>query len=240
MHKEAAVPQVSVLFLIITSFFIACLLITNIVAGRLIQLGGMTITADLFLFPVTYIFGDVLTEVYGFQKTRITIWLGFAANFLMAAVFMFIITLPYPGFWEHNQAYNTVLGFTPRLVLASLIAYFSGEFSNSVILSRMKVLTRGRWLWTRTIGSTIIGEGIDTLIFMSIAFGGLYPWPIFMSMLLAQYFWKVGYEVAATPLTYIFVGWLKKKEGKDIFDEGISYNPFRLRVKNDGDNGSNH
>lgn len=222
--------QVSVLFLIISCFFVSCLLITNIVAGRLIQLFGMTLTADLFLFPITYIFGDVLTEVYGFQRARLTIWLGFAANLLMAAIFMFIIILPYPGFWEYNDAYNTVLGFTPRLVLASLLAYFAGEFSNSVLLSKMKLLTRGKWLWTRTIASTIIGEGVDTLIFMSIAFAGIYSFPIFVAMVIAQYLWKVGYEIAATPLTYLFINWLKKKEGIDTFDKGIKYSPFAFKI----------
>lgn len=228
--EQRSTTQVSVIFLILTCIFVACLLITNIVAGRLIQLFGMTLTADLFLFPIVYIFGDVLTEVYGFQRARLTIWLGFAANLLMALIFMFIITLPYPDFWQHNNAYNTVLGFTPRLVLASLIAYFVGEFSNSIILSRMKLITGGRWLWTRTIGSTIVGEGIDTFIFMLIAFGGTYAMPIFLSMVIAQYLWKVGYEVAATPLTYLFVGWLKKKEGIDTFDHGVKYNPFKLKV----------
>lgn len=232
MSQRSSVPRVSVYFLVITALFVTCLLITNIVAGRLIEIAGMTITADLFLFPVTYIFGDVLTEVYGFQRARMTIWLGFAANLLMALVFMFIITLPYPDFWEYNAAYNTVLGFTPRIVLASLLAYFCGEFSNSMILSRMKVMTRGRWLWTRTIGSTMVGEGIDTLVFMSIAFGGLYSLPILAGMTLVQYVWKVGYEVAATPLTYALVGWLKRREGEDVYDEGIRYNPFELGVNN--------
>lgn len=229
--EQRTKTQVSVIFLVLTCLFVTSLLVTNIVAGRLIQLFGMTLTADLFLFPITYIFGDVLTEVYGFQRARLTIWLGFAANLLMALLFMFIITLPYPEFWEHNNAYNTVLGFTPRLVAASLAAYFCGEFTNSVILSKMKLITRGRWLWTRTIGSTIAGEGIDTFVFMFIAFGGTYSWPIFISMTLAQYLWKVGYEVAATPLTYLFVGWLKKKEGIDTFDQGVKYNPFKLKVE---------
>lgn len=238
--QEKTTPQVSVIFLIITCLFVTCLLITNIVAGRLIHLFGMTLTADLFLFPITYIFGDVLTEVYGFQRARLTIWIGFAANLLMALMFMFIITLPYPDFWEHNNAYNTVLGFTPRLVLASLIAYFVGEFSNSIVLSKMKLFTGGRHLWTRTIGSTIVGEGLDTFVFMLIAFSGLYSWPIFLSMTMAQYLWKVGYEILATPLTYIFVGWLKKKEGIDTFDRKVKYNPFKLGIKSEAIGSPNH
>ncbi len=226
--QPAEKPQLSVLFLIITSLFITCLLITNISAGRLIEFMGIPLTADLFLFPITYIFGDVLTEVYGFKRARLTIWMGFGANLLMALFFIFIIRLPYPEFWEFNDAYNTVLGFTPRLVIASLAAYFVGEFSNSMILSRMKVWTGGRWLWTRTIGSTLVGQGVDTLVFMAIAFGGTYAMPVFMAMVMGQYLWKVGYEIAATPLTYVFVGWLKRKEDMDAFDQGIKYNPFGL------------
>jgi len=218
--------NISTSFLIITCIFVTCLLITNIVAGRLVAFGNMILTADLFLFPVTYIFGDVLTEVYGFRRVRITIWLGFAANLFMALVFIFVVSLPSPSFWEQEGAYRTVLGFAPRIVLASLAAYFAGEFSNSMILSRMKVLTSGKWLWTRTIGSTLVGEGVDTLVFMAIAFSGLYEPAIFWGMVLVQYGWKVAYEVLATPLTYYIVNRLKRAEGIDTFDDGISYNPF--------------
>jgi uncharacterized integral membrane protein (TIGR00697 family) len=225
---QPAKASISVLFLLITCLFVTCLLITNITAGRLIEIMGIPLTADLFLFPVTYIFGDILTEVYGFQKARLTIWIGFSANLLMALFFLFIIKLPYPDYWLHNEAYNTVLGFTPRLVAASLAAYLAGEFANSIILSRMKVWTQGRWLWTRTIGSTLIGQGIDTVLFMAIAFGGSYTIPVFLAMIGGQYIWKVGYEIMATPLTYYLVGWLKEKEQLDTFDQDISYNPFRL------------
>ncbi len=220
--------DISLPFMAITSLFITCLLITNIVAGRLVQLGDMTLTADLFLFPLTYIFGDVLTEVYGFKKARFTIWLGFAANLIMALVFILVVSLPSPSFWEHESAYHTVLGFAPRIVAASLLAYFAGEFSNSVILSRLKLATRGKWLWTRTIGSTLVGQGIDTTVFMVIAFGGLFSAEIFMGMVLVQYGWKVAYEIIATPITYAVVRWLKKSEGIDTYDYGVGYNPFRL------------
>lgn len=137
------VTHFSLTFLILTSLFIACLLISNIVTGRLIDLKGYTITADLFLFPITYIFGDVITEVYGFKKARITIWLGFAANLLMSFFCMLVIALPYPSYFQNYEAYNIVLGFTPRVVSASLIAYSIGEFTNSIIISKMKVLTKG-------------------------------------------------------------------------------------------------
>jgi len=220
--------DISIPFLAITSLFITCLLVTNIVAGRLVQWGDMTLTADLFLFPLTYIFGDVLTEVYGFKKARLTIWLGFAANLLMALVFILVVSLPSPSFWEHESAYRTVLGFAPRIVAASLLAYFAGEFSNSMILSRLKLATKGKWLWTRTIGSTLVGEGIDTTVFMVIAFWGIYSADIFLGMVLVQYGWKVAYEVLATPITYAVVRWLKQSEGIDTYDYGVGYNPFRL------------
>ncbi len=220
--------DISLPFLAITSLFITCLLITNIVAGRLVQIGDMTLTADLFLFPLTYIFGDVLTEVYGFKKARLTIWLGFAANLLMALVFILVVYLPSPSFWEHENAYRTVLGFAPRIVAASLLAYFAGEFSNSVVLSRLKLATQGKWLWTRTISSTLVGQAIDTTVFMVIAFWGLFSAEIFMGMVLVQYGWKVAYEVLATPVTYAVVSWLKKREGVDTYDYGVAYNPFRL------------
>lgn len=225
--------EISVTFLLITCAFVTCLLITNIVAGRLIQFGNFTLTGDLFFFPITYIFGDVLTEVYGFQRARLTIWTGFATNLFMAVMFMIIIALPYPDFWTDSSAYSTVLGFTPRVVLASLVAYFMGEFSNSMLLSRMKVWTGGRWLWLRTIGSTLVGEGVDTLVFMMVAFYGIFPAPVFISMIMVQYVWKVGYEVAATPLTYWIVGVLKHKEGVDVYDWGIKYNPFTLKIIRD-------
>lgn len=230
MNENHNAP-VSVTFLAITCLFVTCLLITNIVAGRLVQLGGMTLTADLFLFPVVYIFGDVLTEVYGFRQARLTIWIGFAANLLMALVFMAVISLPWPEFWGQYEAYTTVLGFTPRLVLASLLAYFAGEFSNSIVLSRMKIITKGRWLWTRTIGSTLVGQAIDTSIFMGVAFSGLYPIPIFIGMAFVQYGWKVAYEILATPFTYAVIGWLKRTEGIDVFDHGVSYNPFQVKLR---------
>ncbi|NLV66361.1 MAG: queuosine precursor transporter [Spirochaetes bacterium] len=219
--------QLSATFLVITSLFVTCLLITNIVAGRLVQIFGLTITADLFLFPVTYIFGDVLTEVYGYRKSRITIWLGFGSNLLMALIFLSVIQMPVPGFWQDGAAYTTVLGAnTPRIVAASLAAYFCGEFSNSMILSKLKIATNGRFLWLRTIGSTLVGQSFDTGIFMTIAFWGMFPIEEFISMTLVQYVWKVSYEILATPVTYYIISSIKKKDRCDTYDKGISYNPF--------------
>ncbi len=205
-----------------------CLLISNIIAGRLITVYGLVLPAAVILFPLTYIFGDVLTEVYGFKKARLVIWTGFACNLLMAAVFIGVAAFPAPSFWEGKQAYAAVLGLTPRMVAASLAAYFIGEWSNAVLLSRMKIWTAGRWLWMRTIGSTVVGEGLDTVIFVSLAFAGSVPEPVWGQMILAQYLWKVSYEVVITPFTYAVVSYLKQKENIDAFDYGVRYNPFKL------------
>lgn len=220
--------EFSPLFLTITCFFITCLLISNIIAGKLSQFGEIVLPAAVIIFPLTYLFGDVLTEVYGYERTRLVIWIGFAANILMSVVFLITLALPHPAFWTHQDAYAAVLGFTPRLVLASMIAYLAGEFSNSFVLSRVKLLTRGRYLWLRTIGSSIVGQGVDTVIFIAVAFAGILPIALLTGMMLAQYLWKVGYEVVATPLTYALVGWIKRKENVDTFDDGANYNPFRL------------
>jgi uncharacterized integral membrane protein (TIGR00697 family) len=222
--------KISPFFLFIACLFVTCLLISNIIAGKLVQISGMVLPAAVILFPLTYVFGDILTEVYGFRRARLVIWIGFVANLLMAAVFVVTIALPHPAFWNDQSAFRTVLGFTPRLVVASLVAYWAGEFSNSIVLSKVKILTRGRWLWFRTIGSTIVGEGLDTLLFITIAFAGMLPAAFLFQMMLAQYFWKVGYEIAVTPLTYLLVRWLKRREGLDTYDQGIDYNPFRLEV----------
>ena len=220
--------EFSGLFLAIACLFVSCLLISNIIAGKLIAVHGLVLPAAVILFPVTYIFGDVMTEVYGFKRARLVIWIGFACNLLMALVFIATIALPSPGFWQGQSAYASVLGMTPRIVAASLLAYFLGEWSNAAILSRMKIVTDGRWLWTRTITSTVVGEGLDTVIFIGIAFGGMLTWPILGQMMLAQYLWKVSYEVLLTPLTYFVVGRLKAREDIDIFDNNVSYNPFKL------------
>lgn len=228
MQKETR--KVSSLYVVLGCLFVTCLLISNIVAGKLISVLGMVLPAAVILFPVTYIFGDILTEVYGFKRSRLIIWTGFACNLLMAAVFMLVVALPHPDFWQSQNAYQVVLGMTPRVVAASLVAYFLGEFCNAVILSKMKLLTRGKWLFTRTIGSTIVGEAIDTAVFITIAFAGTVAVPILLSMMAAQYVFKVLYEIAATPLTYLVVGWVKKKDAVDAYDWDVEYNPFSLEI----------
>ncbi|MCG9969922.1 queuosine precursor transporter [Pelotomaculum terephthalicicum JT] len=223
--------RITPIFLVITNLFVACLLISNIIAGKLIQVSGLTLPAGAIIFPVTYILSDVLTEVYGYRRTRLVIWIGFACNLLMATVFMVVIALPYPAFWHNQNAYATVLGMTPRLVAASLIAYWAGEFSNSSTLSAIKKLTGGRLLWVRTIGSTVIGQGVDMLIFITGSFYGLVPGGVLIQMVVAQYVFKVAYEIVVTPLTYLVVGRLKQVEKIDSFDWGVNYNPFRFKIK---------
>lgn len=231
---KSNVPRFSPLFLVLAAFFVTFLLVSNIIAGKLANFFGITLPAAVILFPLTYIFGDILTEVYGFQRTRLVIWIGLGANLLMTLAFMITVTLPYPDFWSGQKAYSTVLGFTPRLVTASLVAYLLGEFSNAMVLSRLKVKTKGRGLWMRTIGSTVIGEGLDTIIFITVSFTGSMPWSALSGMMLAQYLWKVTYEVAVTPLTYLLVRWVKEQERMDVFDTDVRYNPFNLRLENDG------
>ncbi len=233
MTKNGESFWVSPRFVVLACLFVTSLLISNIIAGKLIQVWGLVLPAAVIIFPLTYIFGDILTEVYGFKRSRFVIWVGFAANILMAAVFLLTIALPYPDYWTGQTAYAAVLGFTPRLILASLVAYFAGEFVNATLLSKMKVLTQGKWLWTRTIGSTLVGEGLDTILFISIGFVGILTPANLGMMILAQYLFKVGFEVVATPLTYAVVKWLKDKEGQDTFDYGISYNPFHWGVNNE-------
>jgi conserved hypothetical integral membrane protein len=226
--------EISPIFLCLTCLFVTCLLISNIIAGKLMLIFGMALPAAVIVFPITYIFGDVLTEVYGYERSRLVIWIGFAANLLMSLLFIITVLLPYPKFWNGQTAYAVVLGLTPRMVAASLLGYFGGEFANSFVLSKVKILTRGRWLWMRTIGSTVVGEGVDTLIFIVFAFAGSIPPSVLVEMIFAQYLWKVGYEVLATPLTYRVVGWVKRREQIDTFDIDVNYNPFRLEENSNG------
>ncbi|OQB97270.1 MAG: hypothetical protein BWX81_00969 [Spirochaetes bacterium ADurb.Bin110] len=218
----------SSIFLMFTALYIACLLISNIIASKLIQIAGIVLPSAVILFPVTYILADVFTEVYGFRKMRMVIWLGFGANAFMSLIFLAAIALPSPPFFAEQEAYRIVLSNSPRILLASLAGYWAGEFSNSIILSALKKATKGRLLWVRTIASTIVGEGLDTLLFISIAFWGTMPRANLIQMMLAQYLFKVAYEVAFTPLTYLIVGSIKRRENIDTFDRDVVYNPFRL------------
>ncbi|NLU46403.1 MAG: queuosine precursor transporter [Syntrophomonadaceae bacterium] len=220
----------SPLFVLIACIFVSCLLISNIIAGKLITVYGIVLPGAVILFPVVYIVGDVLTEVYGFQKARLVIWAGFLCNLIMVAAFYLVLAIPSPDFFTGDSAFTLVRGMTPRIVLASLLAYWAGEFANSMVLSKLKVFTEGRFLWMRTIGSTLVGQCLDTFIFIAISFWGTVPNAVLGQMMLYQYLFKVTFEVVATPLTYAVVGWLKRTEQMDAFDEGISYNPFKLNA----------
>lgn len=211
---------------VITAFFVAVLIISNVASSKITQIGSLTLDGGTFLFPLTYIFGDILTEVYGFKKARKVIWLGVFANLLMALIFIVVGLLPSAPNWPNQSAYMAILGLTPRIVLASITAYFMGEFVNSVILSRLKVITKGKLLWMRTIGSTLVGQLVDTLIFITIAFSGVLPNELLMSLVISNYLFKTGVEILFTPLTYKIVNFLKKSEKEDHYDKNVLYSPI--------------
>lgn len=215
-------------FDLIMALFVAVLLISNVASTKIMRLGPFTFDGGTILFPVSYIFGDILTEVYGYRRSRRVIWTGFVCTGLMALVLTIVGALPPAEGWDNQAAYQTILGQTPRIVLGSLIAYFAGEFSNSYTLAKMKIWTGGRWLWTRTIGSTLIGEGVDTLLFVIIAFAGTMPGALLWSIIISNYLFKVGVEAAMTPVTYRVAGFLKRVEQEDVYDIGTDFNPFRV------------
>ncbi len=215
-------------FGMITGFFVAVLLISNLASTKIVDFFGFIFDGGTLLFPLSYIFGDILTEVYGYKRARRVIWTGFVSAAAMSIVFMAIGAMaPAPG-WEHQAAYDAILGVLPRIVLASLIAYFAGEFSNSYIMAKMKIIQKGKQLWKRTIGSTIIGEGVDTVLFATIAFWGTMPLEIFLMLVVSNYIFKVGIEVLFTPITYKIVGFLKRAEHEDVYDTDTNFTPFKL------------
>jgi uncharacterized integral membrane protein (TIGR00697 family) len=211
---------------LVTGAFVAVLLISNVASTKILRLGPFSFDGGTILFPLAYIFGDVLTEVYGYRRSRRVIWTGFFCLGLAAAVFAVVDLLPPASGWELQQSYHAILGQTPRIVLGSLVGYFSGEFSNSYVLARMKILTRGRWLWTRTIGSTLVGEAVDTSVFLAIAFLGVLPLPLLRVVFISNYVFKVGVEVLFTPVTYRVTRLLKRLEAEDYYDYHTDFNPF--------------
>ncbi len=218
--------NVSHRFVIVTAIFITCLITANVIAVKVISLGFLILPAAIFVFPLSYIFGDILTEVYGYRWARQVIWLGFICN-LIFVVFAWVgQILPPAAFWDGQPAYERILGYTPRLLVASFFGYLVGEFVNSFIMAKMKIWTRGRWLWSRTIGSTVVGQGLDTSIFITFAFIGT---PSFLPiMILYHWLAKIVIEAAATPLTYAIVNFLKKKEAIDTYDYETNFNPFHI------------
>lgn len=215
-------------FDLVMAIFVAVLLISNVASSKILDLGPFTFDGGTILFPISYIFGDILTEVYGYSRSRRVIWIGFGCAILMAVVFAIVGALPPAEGWRGQEAYMAILGQTPRIVFGSLIAYFAGEFSNSYTLAKMKVFTQGRWLWTRTIGSTIVGEGVDTLLFVLIAFYGLYAPSLLLNIIISNYLFKTGFEALVTPLTYLVVNTLKRVENEDYYDVDTDFNPFRV------------
>ena len=208
--------------------FVAIVLISSVTASKLIAIGPFTFTAGIIVFPIAYIFGDCLTEVYGYARARRIVWMGFAANLFMSFVITIAIALPPAQGWPFQEQFAAVLGQVPRIVAASLIAYICGEFSNSYVLAGMKVWTQGKHLWMRTIGSTIVGEGVDTAIFVLVAFWGVFPGTLLTTTIASAYIFKVLYEILATPLTYWAVRRLKAAEKVDHYDVKTNFNPFRL------------
>ena len=211
---------------LLTIGFVVVLLISNLVGPKICQFGPLRVSAAEFLFPVTYICGDVFTEVYGYGSSRRAIWLGFFAMALLIVMGQIAIALPPAPEWHGQQVFATVFSVVPRFALASLLAYWVGEFTNSYTLAKLKVWTGGRWLWTRTVGSTITGQAVDTAVVILIAFGGTLPPLMLLRIILSSYLIKVMVEVVATPVTYAVVGWLKRAENVDAFDNRTNFNPF--------------
>lgn len=218
--------------------FVAIILLSNVLgAGKVAQLwlpgvGYWPFGAGILFFPVSYVIGDVLTEVYGYARARRVIWAGTGAVLFMAFMSWVVVALPPAPSWGNQAAYETIFGQVPRIVLASVCAFWAGEFVNSYVLARMKLWTGGRMLWARTIGSTIAGEGVDSLIFYPLAFLGAVGWTtdLVIQVLFTQWALKVAWEVLLTPFTYVVVGFLKRREGVDVFDEGTDFTPFATRV----------
>jgi queuosine precursor transporter len=218
---------------LVMAAFVTVLICANVIgAAKRCQIGGFTFSAGVLFFPISYIFGDVLTEVYGYSRARKVVWAGFGALAFASFMSWAILQFPPAPDWPHQPAYETVFGGTPRIVLASLVAYFSGEFCNSYVLAKMKLRTGGRLLWTRTIGSTIVGEAVDSLIFYPLAFLGAPGWTTeqVLAVLMGNYLLKVAWEVMMTPFTYRVVNFLKRAESEDYFDRDTDFTPFSLQT----------
>jgi len=222
----------------VMAIFVAVLLISNVAsAAKIVNLGLpiLTFDAGTLLFPISYVFGDILVEVYGYRRSRRVIWIGFASAGLLSLTLGLVRRLPGEAEWMMivgDAAFDAVLGTlaSGRIILASLIAYFSGEFSNAYIMAKMKILTKGKWLWSRTIASTIVGELVDTLLFVIIAFSGIWSADLLTSIILSNYVFKTGMEIAVTPITYRIIAFLKKAEQIDHYDYDTNFNPFRLKL----------
>lgn len=215
-------------FLIVTVLFVAALIASNIIAVKLIVVADRVLPAAIIVFPLSYIIGDVLTEVYGYRQARRVIWLGFLANFFVVAAIWLGGLLPAAAFWDGQEAYDRILGLVPRIMAASFLAYLLGEFANAFILAKIKIAMEGRLLWVRTIASTIVGQGIDSGVFITLAFVGTIPASVLIELIITQWLVKTAYEAAATPLTYVAVGFLKRREEIDTYDTDTRFNPLAI------------
>lgn len=213
---------------IITTAFAVVLILSNITSAKIASLGWLSFDGGTILFPLAYIFGDILTEVYGYAKARRVIWIGFTMNVLMVATFWVVGKLPQDMMWGMQDSWDNILGVVWRIVLGSLVAYLVGEFVNSYLLAKLKIKTKGKMLWLRTIVSTIVGQFLDTTIFLLIAFAGILPWDLIGIIWLTNYIFKIGVEVLLLPITYKVVAWLKKKEEVDMYDTETDFNPIKL------------
>ena len=229
MPEPTRQVRFSPLLLAVSAAFVACLVTSNIIAVKLVRLGPFTVTGAIALFPLAYLFGDVLTEVWGYAVARMVIWTGFLANIISVAFLAIAIALPADASFADQPAFARVLGQSPRLVAASLVAYLCGEFLNSFILAKVKIVTRGRFLWLRTIGSTVVGQGVDSVVFIGLAFVGVVPGSVIATVIINLWIVKVLYEIVATPLTYAIVIVCKRVEGLDAYDRDTAFSPISLR-----------
>jgi uncharacterized integral membrane protein (TIGR00697 family) len=233
-REKKGMSMVSPWFVLVVAVFITSLITANITAVKLIGLWGLVLPAGVVIFPVSYITGDVLTEVYGYAQARRVIWLGFFCNLLAVVVIWLVQIIPPVAFWDGQAAYERILGYAPRLLAASFLAYLVGEFVNAFVLAKMKIATKGRWLWTRTISSTVLGQGVDSLVFIVITFAGTVSAGTLAVGIITQWLVKSAYEAAATPVTYRVVGFLKRQEGLDIYDYDTRFNPLAIRGQTSG------
>jgi queuosine precursor transporter len=214
---------------LVMATFVTVLLCANVIgAAKVARIGPLTFGAGVLFFPISYVFGDILTEVYGYARARKVVWAGFGALIFASFMSWTILAFPPAPGWPHQGAYETVFGATPRIVLASLVAYFCGEFCNSYVLAKMKLRTQGRFLWMRTIGSTIAGEAVDSVIFYPLAFLGVWSDELVLRVMVSNYLLKVAWEAAMTPFTYRIVNALKRAEHEDYYDRGTNFTPFSL------------
>ncbi len=220
--------MVSLPFMLLGVLFCVCLIAANLLETKQVTLGPLELTAGLIVFPVSYIINDCLVEVWGFRKARLVIWLGFFMNFLFVLFGLVAVALPAAGYWTGQEGFRAIFGLAPRIAGASFLAFLVGSFLNAYVMSRMKVRQGGRWFTVRALVSTVVGEGADSLVFFPLALGGVVPWPVLPAMILTQVALKTLYELLALPLTVRVVRWMKRVEGEDAYDRGISYNVLKF------------